>query len=81
MLENNTQEDVMKKTTEAIRTKTGATAAAPTVTDRLSKSAVVGIFAVSALIGLWSFAAVIGGLAAAGPTGLIKGFFTAVLGG
>ena len=71
----------MKKTTEAIRTKTGATTAAPTVADHLSKSAVVGIFAVSALIGFWSFAAVIGGLAAAGPAGLVKGFFTAIFGG
>ncbi len=71
----------MKKTTEAIRTKTAATVISPTITERLSQSAVVGVFAVSTLVGIWSFATVICGLTAAGPAGLIKGFFTAVLGG
>ncbi len=70
----------MKQSTETTRMRTGAAVAAPTVTDRISQSTVIALFAVSALIGIWSFAAVIGGLVTAGPTGLIKGFFIAVLG-
>ncbi len=71
----------MKRETETTRTRnTVSAAAAPTVAERLSRSVLVGFFTVSALIGIWSIAALAGGLATAGPTAMIVGFFTAVLG-
>ena len=72
----------MKKATENTRTRTTATTlSAPTVSERISKSVIVGFFGVSGLIGLWSIAAFTGALITTGPAAMFRGFVTALLGG
>ena len=72
----------MKKATETTRTRTTTTTTtSPTVSERISKTMIIGFFGVRGLIGLWSLAAFTGALITAGPATLFRGFVTAVLGG
>ncbi len=72
----------MKKPTETTRTRTTTTTTAtPTVSERISRTMIIGFFGISGLIGLWSLAAFTGALIIAGPAALLQGFVSAVLGG
>ena len=74
------------RATETTRTQTRTrtnTAATTTLTtsDKVNGAIIASAFAGTAIIGLWSLAALVGGLiAAGGPLGLVKGYFSALAG-
>ncbi len=63
------------------RTRTNTAATTLTTSDKANAAIIASAFAGTAIIGLWSLAALVGGLiAAGGPWGLVKGYFSALAG-
>ncbi len=70
----------MNTTAMNTRTKTNEAVSAQAGLDTVTKGSIAVMGGASALIGLWAVACIIVAAFAAGPLGLVKGWFTAVAG-